>query len=399
MHILARSCVIAMISFSGPAFGQSGPDSINAKFRSWSGFWGGVQVGGSHTQFGNGLSNGEQFCVASTAGNGVSAGCDIGSDYASTEAFASLPGARGIANALSTIVGGDSAIAANVNVDTEIPGPIGGTPAFGDFLLLSNPNGDGTSLSVAVSTKVDGSRVHQATSRSFAGSAASSDRFFTVSKAEATDSTGSSSATAIALANILDFGSGDFSDRKSPAFGGHFHYDHQFMNNFILGVGADFLILPTNEAEKSFSDATDFSLIFDGASDRDVSASGTQRVDMDTYALASARVRLGHAAGNMMSYVTGGLAVGDFQANLQKSVSLSVDGVSPYTNKSSQRDSITALGGVLGGGLSMWLGERTALSFEALYYIFNEEINFSSSEVVELENITTATVKISYKLK
>ncbi len=397
MPILVRICAIAWIWIAGPAFGQSAPDSINAKFRNWSGLWGGIQAGGSHTQFGNGLSDGRQFCVTATSGDNVSAGCDIGSDYASTEAFASLPGARSITNALSTLVGGDAATAENADSDAVIPGPIGGMPAFEDFSLISNPTGDRIQQSQIVITTTDGNRTHKAGAYSYVGSIASSNRFFAVSDVSATDNTGSSSAHAMALANFLDFDSGDFSDGVNPAFGGHFHYDHQFMNNFILGVGADFLILPTNGAAKSFSDATDFSIVIDGEPDFPASASGTQRVDLDTDVLASARVRFGHAAGNMMSYVTGGLAVGDFQASLEKSASLSVGQRSPIA-KSAQSDSITALGSVLGGGFSMWLGERTALSVEALYYIFNEEFNFSSSEAFELENITTATVKISYKL-
>lgn len=397
MRISICACSIALIGFiglGGPALGQGVPDSINSKFHNWSGLWGGIQAGGSHTQFDSDLSDG-RFCVATASGDGATAGCDVGSDSAYASAAALLPGAYGVSSAISLQSTGIPATGTFAEAGAMFPGPLTFGPSNAPLSFGTNSGFDAASVAQANATDV----THVGTSYGYAGATAGPNRYFAISQATARDSTGTSSAAAIAMANILDFGSSDIDNGTSPAFGGHVHYDHQFVNNFILGVGADFLILPVNEAEESFADSSDFTMDFNGSITADVSASATQHIDLDTDALASARLRVGHAAGNMMGYVTGGVAVGDFQATLNKSVSVTIDDNDPIVVTSQEREAIKALGGVAGGGVSMWLGDRTALSFEALYYMFNNEITFNTSGSAELENITTATVKISYKLK
>lgn len=50
----------------------------------WSGWWGGLSVGGAYTHFdGSRISDGSEFCIAETS-PGASAGCEFGPSFART---------------------------------------------------------------------------------------------------------------------------------------------------------------------------------------------------------------------------------------------------------------------------------------------------------------------------
>jgi outer membrane immunogenic protein len=150
----------------------------------------------------------------------------------------------------------------------------------------------------------------------------------------------------------------DFVDpelKPEGGFGGfQLGYDHQFENGNVVGIAAD---VSFGDIEDSHSDFTD--LGFGMTIDRDISS--------EVEAFGSIRGRVGHAFGNILPYVTGGLAWTRMSADYRAAFSWApafdviVD------------DTKTHFGWTAGIGVEAMLSEHISAFVEYAYADFSEE--------------------------
>lgn len=161
--------------------------------------------------------------------------------------------------------------------------------------------------------------------------------------------------------------------------GGQIGGQHQFSNNVVLGAEIDasavFADDSVNAVVGGFPLSTEAELDF----------------------LASARIRLGYAAGDFLPYVTGGVALAQWDS----------DASSPGAFNVSFDE--TAFGGVVGGGLQYMVTENWIIGAEGLFYFFNDEETESFTAVApnartfpgtadaELNHVFAARVRLDYK--
>ncbi|WP_395661760.1 outer membrane protein [Aestuariivirga sp.] len=150
----------------------------------------------------------------------------------------------------------------------------------------------------------------------------------------------------------------------------HLRLDHQTESNWIFGAEVNFSMAEGGEGSSA-------ELVIDPY---DAGGAGPDTVtivrgfDTETNALFSARLRLGYAMGDYMVYGTGGLAYADFSATL------TTTGTYLGAEASESRtESGEAFGGVIGGGVSTFVADNATVSLEALYYNFDDEIDFDGT--------------------
>ncbi len=187
------------------------------------------------------------------------------------------------------------------------------------------------------------------------------------------------------LGTPLDYGS---LDPDGPLIGGQIGYNHQFDNNLVLGVEGDFSWL--FNADDSASN-TGLGPVFGAGA---VTFNNGISADLDW--LASARLRAGYAAGNVMPYITGGVAMAGYEIGASS-------GASTGFATSGKTDE-TAIGGVVGGGLEYLASENVVLRAEALYYMFDDSEGISgltaasgAGDKAGLDDVIVGRVGLSYK--
>lgn len=342
--------------------------------RDWSGIWIGLGGGVSSTNYANRLT-GTRLCFAQTTGGG-SAGCSIGHASVSAEAHAERSGASATSTA-SAAAGAENGYVGRLASPDADPPTVESNLAWTSFDAPGSVGGGVGLASVDLS----------AFSMSAVYADAPESRFFAYSEARAADALGRSDSLAVGLLNIFDLAAPDFSANARLAAGGHVRYDHQFANDIILGAEAEISFSPDGVASLH-DEATAMAGSF-GPFDLKQSAS----VESDF--TAGLKLRIGRAHGDFLAYATGGIGFGAFEASVDRSLSASGG---KTTIRDSQSASRLAIGPVIGGGVSMWLGERTVLSGEALYYSFDDEIRFGPTDAVELDGILSVSAKLSFRL-
>ena len=132
----------------------------------------------------------------------------------------------------------------------------------------------------------------------------------------------------------------------------------------------------------------------------------SQSDSVDTQFLGSLRAKLGMAFGDFFPYVTAGIALGHYKVRAQSELKLSSatvktggTGVSLVSSKTFKE---TAIGGVVGGGLSTVAFQNVIVSVEGLYYVFNDKVDVSSGflntigdNTVAFDNVIEGRFKVS----
>lgn len=182
----------------------------------------------------------------------------------------------------------------------------------------------------------------------------------------------------------LDYGA---LDADGPLIGGQIGYNHQFENNVVLGVEGDFSWLFNAD---------------DSASNSGVGIPGAaattfaNSISADLDWLASARLRAGYAADNIMPYITGGVALAGYEIGASSST-----GAGFSTSGTTDE---TAIGGVVGGGIEYLASENIVLRVEGLYYMFDDDEGIGgltaasgAGDKAGLDDVIVGRVGISYK--
>lgn len=164
--------------------------------------------------------------------------------------------------------------------------------------------------------------------------------------------------------------------RSSGAVGGaQVGFQNQFANNIV--VGAEINGAATGLQNDTFSpDPFAPNTIF-------------QRFETEVDWLASARLRVGYAIGDVLPFVTGGVAAARWEHRIFDSVA---------ENFSTEQ---TTVGGVAGGGVEMMWADNWILGVEGLYYFFDDEVAIPTfpglGDKVEFGDLVEARVRVSYR--
>jgi outer membrane immunogenic protein len=149
----------------------------------------------------------------------------------------------------------------------------------------------------------------------------------------------------------------DFSSSSSSDFIGGIHAGANYqIDQIVLGVEGDFELT-------SLDQQNDGTLLFLGVP----FGNSTTQMNEDVNWLASARLRLGYAAGNFMPYLTGGVALADIKYS--GFVTNNVDaggGPGPFSENKNE------FGWVVGGGLEYKAFENWTIRGEYLHYDFGD---------------------------
>jgi len=330
--------------------------------RNWGGFWLGFGAGYARSSDGQLGSN---VCGTYASGS-AEASCDASGGRVETNASASSPTmaaatAAGAASdgrnstaATALAIGSGTGAEANASVSVN---PLSGTAAasqsgaFGfslsDVVAATDGANAWTYMGGGVGSGSDfgsgSSTAFSEPSRGIVGS---------VSRAEVAGSAGSGEAIAIGIAGLS-------SPDMSGGLAGNINmrYDHQAGEHWIFGAEVDFTGMPESVLRSQSSvGVADFLSIGIGRS-----------MEVQTL-LASARLRLGYAFGDYMIYGTGGAAYAHSDATYTETIQS--EDFSEYTLSRSKSKSLTSFGGVIGGGLSVFLSDNSAVSLEGLYYVF-----------------------------
>ena len=197
----------------------------------------------------------------------------------------------------------------------------------------------------------------------------------------------SGEALAIGLGGLPSFDSGsETGGNIAPNFNARF--DFQTQGNWIIGAELD-VSIPL-DAKVEPSGRTDIDLL---AEFEELSVE--RGFEVETNALASARLRLGYAMDDFMIYGTGGLAYTNVDATA--TVAGMYNGRTISTSSSETAD---ALGAVIGGGIAAFVSDNAAISLEGLYYKFDETIEFSQAgqdASVDVEDSFSVMMKFSIR--
>lgn len=118
-------------------------------------------------------------------------------------------------------------------------------------------------------------------------------------------------------------------------------------------------------------------------------------IEMDGSALASARLRLGYAMGDYMIYGTGGAAYTHFDATYRQEVALG-----GTSQSRSQSTSVDAVGGVIGGGVAVFVSDNAAVSLEGSYYMFDKTVDLGNGDndaSINLDDSFSVMMKFSIR--
>lgn len=177
-----------------------------------------------------------------------------------------------------------------------------------------------------------------------------------------------------------DFGALDYDDLDIEGFlaGGQIGYQEQFDSGLVLGLEFDFSGV---WADDSAGSAVTFVL-------GNTTVAAPYSIEAELNWLASARVRVGLAEGEFMPYLTGGIALADYEASA----------TTPTASVSVEE---TAFGGVVGGGVEVMVDRNWIFGVEGLYYFFEEDLSLSPPGVagdnVEFGDVIAARARLSYK--
>lgn len=214
----------------------------------------------------------------------------------------------------------------------------------------------------------------------------------------------------------------ELSDLSAGGFviGGHLGYLHQTKNNWVFGVEGDISVVAGMEGDVNddrvlMGDDGARILFVDGLVD-DARVDATAAFDAEVDWLASLRLRAGRAYGDLMPFVTAGVGFAKYEVSGAAGVTfLETDFTSctPDCNfetasvsQASGSDDGLAVGPVIGGGLEYMITPGMTVRGEALYYIFNEEIDVSglgedggdaldAGGSLELDNVLVGRVAFS----
>lgn len=318
----------------------------------WSGWWGGISIGGAHTGFDSSrMSEGSAFCVVEASG-GASASCQVGEDYARMYTHHQM---------------GDAFVETRqeyADGKAEQDGRVGNVvPPMEAEYAISYSIGPLPQRPVVM------------TARSGLES-----------------SSGRSEARGVAMLNIFDFGAIPDLSSGSIAFGGHVRRDWQTEKGWVVGVEAEVSALLGSGDSWSGSDVYQPNEFFE--------QSASQSVSVDPQGLGSLRLRVGRDMGSWMPYVTGGLGIGWFKAGLSKSFEETVfDSVSePVPISSSETARKVLFSGVIGAGVQHRLNDVFTLSGELLYYRFTGDLGFRDTQSMGVDDSVSVTFKLSTKL-
>lgn len=191
----------------------------------------------------------------------------------------------------------------------------------------------------------------------------------------------------------------DLSDLSDSGFGvgGHLGYNHQTQSHWVFGVEGDFTFL--SGVSGSVGAATDFAVTTDkkgyskiGGVLYDVPQPYAQ-IETDIDWLASMRVRAGRAFGDLMPFVTAGVGFANYSVSGDAGLHFGDRGNGDYVlSQFSGAEDGVAVGPVFGGGLEYMITPSMTLRGEALYYVFNEEIDTSTwvrdelNDEIQVEN-------------
>lgn len=176
------------------------------------------------------------------------------------------------------------------------------------------------------------------------------------------------------------FGALDYDDLDVEGFlaGGQVGYQEQFDSGLVLGLELDFSGV---WADDSAAAGTTIVL-------GNTTVAAPYSIEAELNWLASARLRLGLAQGEVMPYLTGGVALGGFEASaVTPTASVDVDE--------------TVFGGVVGGGVEIMADSNWIVGLEGLYYFFEEDQSLSppglAGDKVEFGDVIVARARLSYK--
>lgn len=159
-----------------------------------------------------------------------------------------------------------------------------------------------------------------------------------------------------------------------PLAGAQIGYNHQFNNNFILGIEADLDWADINNNYINPSNNSSFSAISTPGTSLASSAFGASvsqydgRTGLDW--LGTARVRLGYAIGNFMPFISGGFAYGQLSSSASSlSYGYGVSGniFTKSGDTGSASYSIVRAGWALGAGAEYMVAENWSVKGEYLY--------------------------------
>lgn len=411
--LMTVSALIGAVAVAGQA---PAADVGGTASRQWGGFWLGFGAGYAGSSSSS-ESKSSEVCLTSARGAITSASCGAaegGGLGLETGVFV-IPGNgndaearnQGIADLTQIGTGNESlAVVADSNSVTEL--------AEGEAIAVAEPPGSAeTTTSAEVGGGFQGSQaiaiangnnpsIDTKTPKSSTGTvdALASASGFTVANSASglyggasysSASSGNISSEALAIA-IGGLSPADLSDNEgglSPNI--HVYFDHQTESNWVIGAGVDLNF--TGASGASTSSLTTLATSFGAGADQHV---GVERgYALDTNLIASARLRLGYAMGNVMLYGTGGVAYADFDATVTTAGS--------YMGKSaSVSDTVSgnAFGAVIGGGVSTFVAENAVVSLEGLYYKFDGDVDFNDvheDATVTLEDAFSVMMKFSIR--
>jgi outer membrane immunogenic protein len=379
--------------------------------RSWGGLWLGLGAGYSQNSYEGEL--GRDFCIASAGGSGeysANSDCEASDGSVELSAGAATPEAAAASAAAIGVDGSNSAAAlgaataygvspsasASASVNPSIPDANEDSSVNGDLIVESNTAG-------VAATNQDGDAANVSTGRGindqFNSARAANAAFYEPSSglvgAASAVSVGGTGGTAEALA----IGLSGLATSLSESEGGmaanvHMRFDHQTASNWVFGAELD--LTATIGSDGRLSSGVEIETTGTIPDENFESSVEVDRnFDVDTNMLASVRLRLGYAMGDFMIYGTGGTAYTNVDATLTETGAF--DGLSASR---SQSESVNALGGVIGGGVSAFVADNAVVSLEGLYYRFDETIDFDGAgeeASVTLDDAFSVMMKFSIR--
>lgn len=166
-------------------------------------------------------------------------------------------------------------------------------------------------------------------------------------------------------------------DVEGPLVGAHIGIQKQFDSGLVLGLELDgSLVWADDDASRpGFVRGVDVFIPL------------TETFEAELNWLASARARIGLALDNIMPFITGGVALGNF-------------GASASTGLAAFDLDETVLGGVFGGGVELKLDTDWTAGLEGLYYVFDEERSLAppglAGDRVSFGDVFAVRARLSY---
>lgn len=163
-------------------------------------------------------------------------------------------------------------------------------------------------------------------------------------------------------------------DLRGPLAGLHAGYNHQFENDVVLG--AEF----------------DFSYIFDADDSESAPFGDTEIVTANLHYVATARLKLGYALGDVMPFVSGGAALIGYEADVVDS------GGGPF-----QKFEEDVFAAVIGGGFEFLVSDNILGRIQGDYFFLDEEHPFtippdaSPPDAVNANGMWSVRAGVSYK--